>query len=107
MVICQEPGRMVLHLLYGGNGYGGTERTNFIFSQAILLILRDGASVLKVIQLLSTDDIYNHQVLSRLLPGAKNEIVMGAIWVRPPVSGGCQTSFDLSSFGRSKSTGFI
>lgn len=85
---------------YGGNGYGGTERTNFIFPS-------DPSDPTGWSECTEGNTAFDRRYLQssgpfRLLPGAKNEIVMGAIWVRPPVSGGCQTSFDLARLADQK-----
>ncbi len=85
---------------YGGNGYGGTELSNFIFPS-------DPSDPEGWSECTESNTPADRRYLQsagpfQLLPGAKNEIVMGAIWVRPPVSGGCQTSFDLAQLADQK-----
>ncbi len=85
---------------YGGNGYGGTENSNYIFPS-------DPSDPTGWSECTESNPPADRRYLQSsgpfsLLPGAKNEIVMGAIWVRPPVSGGCQTSFDLARLADQK-----
>lgn len=85
---------------YGGNGYGGTELSNYIFPS-------DPSDPTGWSECTESNTPADRRYLQssgpfQLLPGAKNEIVMGAIWVRPPVSGGCQTSFDLAQLADQK-----
>lgn len=85
---------------YGGNGYGGTELSNYIFPS-------DPSDPTGWSECTESNPPADRRYLQssgpfQLLPGAKNEIVMGAIWVRPPVSGGCQTSFDLARLADQK-----
>lgn len=84
----------------GGNGYGGTENSNYIFPS-------DPSDPTGWSECTESNPAADRRYLQssgpfKLLPGAKNEIVMGAIWVRPPVSGGCQTSFDLARLADQK-----
>ncbi len=84
----------------GGNGYGGTELSNYIFPS-------DPSDPEGWSECTESNPAADRRYLQSsgpftLLPGAKNEIVMGAIWVRPPVSGGCQTSFDLAKLADQK-----
>jgi len=84
----------------GGNGYGGTELSNYIFPS-------DPSDPTGWSECTESNPAADRRYLQssgpfKLLPGAKNEIVMGAIWVRPPVSGGCQTSFDLARLADQK-----
>lgn len=84
----------------GGNGYGGTELSNYIFPS-------DPSDPTGWSECNESNPPADRRYLQssgpfQLLPGAKNEIVMGAIWVRPPVSGGCQTSFDLAALADQK-----
>jgi len=84
----------------GGNGYGGTELSNYIFPS-------DPSDPTGWSECNESNPPADRRYLQSsgpftLLPGAKNEIVVGAIWVRPPVSGGCQTSFDLAKLADQK-----
>lgn len=84
----------------GGNGYGGTELSNYIFPS-------DPSDPTGWSECTESNPPADRRYLQssgpfKLLPGATNEIVMGAIWVRPPVSGGCQTSFDLARLADQK-----
>lgn len=84
----------------GGNGYGGTELSNYIFPS-------DPSDPTGWSECTESNPPADRRYLQSsgpftLLPGAKNEIVVGAIWVRPPVSGGCQTTFDLAKLADQK-----
>lgn len=85
---------------YGENGYGGTVLSNFIFPS-------DPSDPTGWSECTESNPAADRRYLQSsgpftLFPGAKNEIVVGAIWVRPPVSGGCQTSFDLARLADQK-----
>lgn len=84
----------------GGNGYGGTELSNFIFPS-------DPSDPTGWSECTESNPAADRRYLQSsgpftLFPGAKNEIVVGALWVRPPVSGGCQTSFDMAKLADQK-----
>lgn len=77
---------------YGGNGYGGTDPSPYMFPSDP----SDGSGWSECSEGLTPFDRRYLQSSGpfRLEPGAKNEVVVGAVWVRPPLSGGCNTTFD-------------
>jgi hypothetical protein len=77
---------------FGGNGYGGTEPTPFMFPS-------DPSDPTGWSECTEANAPADRRYLQssgpfRLEPGATNEVVIGAVWVRPPSSGGCLTNFD-------------
>lgn len=77
---------------FGGNGYGGTEPAPYMFPD-------DPQNPTGWSECTEGNVAADRRYLQssgpfRLEPGAKNEIVVGAVWVRPPVSGGCNTTYD-------------
>ncbi|MBK7108707.1 MAG: hypothetical protein IPH61_06060 [Bacteroidetes bacterium] len=85
---------------YGGNGYGGTESNAFMFPS-------DPGDPLGWSECTEGNPPADRRFIIssgpfRLEPGATNEIVIGALWVRPPISGGCQTTFDAISLADQK-----
>ncbi|MEZ5014822.1 MAG: hypothetical protein R2794_11070 [Chitinophagales bacterium] len=85
---------------YGGTGYGGTTLSNYIFPS-------DPSDPTGWSECTEGNVPADRRYLQSsgpftLLPGAANEVVMGALWVRPPVSGGCQTAFDMAALADQK-----
>lgn len=85
---------------YGGNGYGGTEPTPFMFPS-------DPSDPLGWSECTESNPPADRRFIQsagpfRLEPGATNEIVIGALWVRPPLSGGCLTNFEAISLADQK-----
>lgn len=78
---------------YGGTGYGGTVLSNYIFPS-------DPGDPTGWSECTEGNTPADRRYLESsgpfsLIPGAVNEVIVGAVWVHPPVSGGCQTTFDL------------
>ncbi len=78
----------------GGNGYGGSVNSNFLFPDDPSLPLpawsecSEGNPPADRRYLQSAGPF-------RLESGAKNEVVVGVVWVRPESQTGCQADFDL------------
>lgn len=77
---------------FGGNGYGGTDPTPFMFPS-------DPSDPEGWSECTEANPPADRRYLQssgpfRLEPGAANQVVVGAVWVRPPLSGGCQTTFE-------------
>ena len=100
MAICQVAGKMVLPFTYGGNGYGGTDPTPFMFPS-------DPSRPSWLGECTESNPPADRRMIQssgpfRLEPGAANEVVIGAVWVRPPISGGCLTTFDAIALADQK-----
>jgi len=85
---------------YGGNGYGGTDPTPFMFPS-------DPSDPLGWSECTESNPPADRRMIQssgpfRLEPGAANEVVIGAVWVRPPISGGCLTTFDAIALADQK-----
>lgn len=79
----------------GGNGYGGTEPSNFLFPDPPGLTGPDAWSECAV-----GNTPFDRRYLQsagpfRLEPGAKNEVVIGVVWVSQDAQTGCSADFDL------------
>ena len=85
---------------FGGNGYGGSDPTPFMFPS-------DPSDATGWSECTEGNPPADRRYIQssgpfRLEPGATNEVVVGAVWVRPPVSGGCQTTFEQISLADQK-----
>ena len=78
---------------YGGNGYGGTQPTDFMFPDDP----NDPAPAWSECSV-GNNPADRRFIQSsgpfRLDPGANNEVVVGVVWVRPALQSGCQAQFD-------------
>ncbi|MFN0275693.1 MAG: hypothetical protein ACKVPJ_08105 [Chitinophagales bacterium] len=85
---------------FGGNGYGGSEPSLFMFPD-------DPSNPEGWSECTEGNTPADRRYLQssgpfRLEPGAKNEVVVGAVWVRPPLSGGCNTTYELAAIADQK-----
>lgn len=77
---------------FGGNGYGGTQPTDYIFPDDPGV--PGGWSECEV-----GNNPFDRRFMQssgpfRLDPGASNEVVVGVVWVRPNSQSGCNADFD-------------
>lgn len=85
---------------YGGDGYGGSEPSLYMFPDDPSD--PEGWSECTVPNTPADRRYLQSSGPFRLEPGAKNEVVVGAVWVRPPLSGGCNTTFELAAIADQK-----
>lgn len=73
------------HFTKGGTGYGGSVKTNFVFPDSPDQPKPAWSECAENNPITQDKRIIQASGPFRLLPGATNEIIIGVVWVRPPV----------------------